>query len=309
MEKQNQSSLSLLALLPDGKVENDVRITDKTVTGICTVYVKRTDNENEFLLREIGVAALDGSNLNEAVRTAVNEAYDAAISHIAGFTPSAELQQPQVSGKTDGRGAKPIPGLKPEPEAKTPAPAPDESNAPDTQNTAEIPKNGEPADASDTGTGTHPSVDLRSIVDIPEKNGANPDAQADAPPAQAGGNDDSSAENGGIERIEFSSSLFPASDLIKSSEAENNAGEDDDGVDPEYKKALDTEITIFGKLHDCTGWKAGKILNERPDVIVDFCHRNSEDFNGPKYTGPRVEQKEALFKLYPDAIRKVDRAA
>jgi hypothetical protein len=72
---------------------------------------------------------------------------------------------------------------------------------------------------------------------------------------------------------------------------------------------LDTEITIFGKLHDCNGWKAGKILNERPEVIVDFCQRNSEDYNGPKYSGPRVDQKEALMKLFPDAARKVQKAA
>ena len=28
-------------------------------------------------------------------------------------------------------------------------------------------------------------------------------------------------------------------------------------------------------------------------MIVDFCHRNSESYNGPKYTGPRTDQKEA----------------
>ncbi len=43
MEKQNQFQ-SLMALLPNGKVENDVRITETTVTGICTVYLDRADD-------------------------------------------------------------------------------------------------------------------------------------------------------------------------------------------------------------------------------------------------------------------------
>lgn len=306
MEKKIGSSLSLLALLPDGKVENDVRITDKAVTGICTVYVKRTDNENEFLLREIGVAALNGNNLTEAVRTAVNEAYDAAISHIAGTALPATAQQPQLS-KTEDRGAKPTPGQKPEPEPETPAPAPTGEDAPEPKDEADTPKTGEPEPTSPTGTEKQqpPSVDLGSIVDISGQTEAGSAEGA----ASVNGKADNPAENGGVERIEFGASLFPASDLMKSAEAENSGGGDEDVGDPEYKKALDTEITIFGKLHDCNGWKAGKILNERPDVIVDFCHRNSESYDGPKYTGPRVEQKEALFKLYPDAVRKVDKAA
>ena len=302
MEKQNQSSLSLLTLLPGGKVENDVRITDKAVTGICTVYVNRTDDDKEFLLREIGVAALDGNNLTEAVRTAVKEAYDAAISHIAGAMPAA-AQQPQVSVKTQEPGAKPIPGPKPEPEP--PAPNPDGEDAAAPKDEADTPKADEPADAPDTGAVNNPPpVDLGAILDTPEKTGAG-SAEGAAP---VDGKADDPAENGGVERIEFSGNLFPASDLLKS-EAENSGGGDDDGGDPEYRKALDTVITIFGKLHDCNNWKAGQILKERPDVIVDFCHRNSVDYNGPKYTGPRVDQKEALFKLYPDAVRKADRAA
>lgn len=306
MEMQNQSNLSLLALLPDGKVENDIRIADKTVTGICTVYVKRTDDEKEFLLREIGVAALNDNNLTEAVRVAVREAYEAAINHIAGITPSAEHQQPQVSENTQRRGAKPTPGPKPEPEAITPAPDSGVENESEPPNDEADATNNDEQNSAFMGTEVQrPPVDLGSIVDIPEKSevgsvdGASPVNDKAVTPV----------ENGGVERIEFSSNLFPASDLIKTAETGNSGDGVDDGGDPEYQKALDMEITIFGKLHDCNGWKAGRILNERPDVIVDFCNRNSASFDGPKYTGPRVEQKESLFKLYPDAVRNAQKAA
>ena len=78
MEKQT-NSMSLLALLPEGKVENDVRITDTAVTGVCTVYVNRTADEKEYILRTIGVALLEVDNLTEAVRIATEQAYGAAM--------------------------------------------------------------------------------------------------------------------------------------------------------------------------------------------------------------------------------------
>lgn len=301
MEKNNQTAMSLLTLLPNGKVENDVRITDKAVTGICTVYVNRTDDDKEFLLREIGVAALDGSNLTEAVRIAVREAYDAAISHIAGRVPAAAPPPQFPVIETQQPGAKSISG----PKQEAPATRSNDEDAAAPKNEANTQRTDEPADLPDTEAETEPSaVDLRTILNTPGQPGA--DCAVGTPPAN--GKAEHPADNGGIERIEFKQTLLPASDLCQT-EAEHNGGGDDDGGDPEYQKALDTVITIFGKLHDCNNWKAGKILDERPDVIVDFCHRNSESYDGPKYTGPRVEQKESLFKLYSDAVRRAQKVA
>jgi hypothetical protein len=110
-----------------------------------------------------------------------------------------------------------------------------------------------------------------------------------------------------IERIDFTDSLY---DKVGEEEPSDTGGEgsEDDDTDPAYQKALDTEITIFGRLHVCNGWKAGKILDEQPAVIIDFCQRNSEGAEGPKYSGPKTDQKEALFKLYPDAALRVQKA-
>jgi hypothetical protein len=281
MEKQINPNLSLLTLLPEGKVESDFRITDKTVTGICTVYAKRTDNENEFLLREIGVASLDGGNLTEAVQIAVSQARNAAISLIAGISPFT-AQQPQLT-VIKPTVENPIPA--PEVKAEQPAPSPvNEDKGNGESEVTEQPTAIVPAVQSP------PPLDLSSIV---QPGASAPAVQANPTPASGGG----------IEKIEFDEIQFP------------NAGETpiavvaDEDADPEYQKALDMEITIVGKLHTCNGWKAGMILDRQPDVIVDFCQRNSQEYDGPKYTGPRTDQKEALFKLYPDAIRKTQNAA
>ena len=291
MEKQSYSSLSLLNLLPDGKVESDIRITDKAVTGICTVYVKRSDKENEFLLREIGVAALDGTcNLTQAVQIAVEAAYTAAMSHISGTVlPAAALQPVQTPVPKKQTQSKPPQEVKPEPTQAEDLPF--DADVDGDEEPLE-PENEEPPEPD-----FPPSVDLSNILE--------PD---NSPPLSDNDREEEPDENNGIERIGFAGTLFPASDLINSTDNNNNSALDDGG-DPEYHNALDTEITIFGKLHECNNWKASKILAEKPDVIVDFCHRNSENYNGPKYTGPRTDQKEALFKLYPDAVRKVQKAA
>ena len=287
MEKQNYSALSLLTLLPDGKVENDVRITDKTVTGICTVYVKRSDCENEFLLREIGVAAIDGNlDLTKAVKIALESAYNAAIDHIAGITVQSETQQQPLLAQSPNMELSPAAGKS---ELEKTEISPGNNNISNTESSTDdvIPVNIE--------SNSHSSVDLGNIL---QSDDSSPDSEHQKA--------ETSEDENGIERIDFDDSLFPASDLVEP--AGNNSIAQDD-IDSEYRKALDTEITIFGKLHDCNNWKAGKILDERPDVIVDFCQRNSDSYNGSKYTGPRTDRKEALFKLHPDAVRKVQKAA
>ncbi|MDR1703812.1 MAG: hypothetical protein LBS19_03895 [Clostridiales bacterium] len=272
MDNQNQFQ-SLMALLPDGKIENDIRLTDTTVTGICTVYLNRADGENAFFLRDIGVAII-GDDLTAAVRLAVDQAYGAAVSHLAAVMP-VTAKQPAVKAQQETT-------LKTAPAAQQakqePAPAPASQAAPAAASSATIVEDGP----------ERPPVDLGSIVDVP--------AQGVMTNEQVGEN---------IERVDFTQSLY-SKDAIVQDKA--GLGEDDD-ADPAYQKALETEITIFGKLHVCNGWKAGRILAEQPSAIIDFCQRNSDGAPGPKYSGPKTDQKEALFKLYPDAVLKVQAAA
>ena len=232
-------------------MDSDVRITDTTVTGVCTVYAKRSDGDNEFILRTIGVAALVESNLTEAVSIATGQAYVSAISQLAGIAGNA------------------IPQVKPQKSEPRPVEKPPEV---DLSSTAI------PTVADDT-----PSVSESSLPFGP-------------------GEVIEQTSDGGIEKIEFVDNPLTAPDVV-------NISFGDDDNDPEYQKALEMEITIFGKLNACNGWKAGKILDEQPQAIIDFCHRNSESYNGPKYTGPRTDQKEALFTLYPEAVRRVSKAA
>ena len=83
-------------------------------------------------------------------------------------------------------------------------------------------------------------------------------------------------------------SLRPASSLLP------DAGES------AYEKARNTKITILGKIHECSGWTAGRLLDEKPEVIVQFAHR---------YNGPRTEERDALKTLYTEALRRVNQAA
>ena len=96
--------------------------------------------------------------------------------------------------------------------------------------------------------------------------------------------------------------LRPASSLLKQEETPLSSKDpyEMEEEDTEMEKALATPITILGKANLCNGWLAGKILKEHPEIIVDFAHR---------YSGPKEDQKQALRTLYPEALRRRDRAA
>ena len=70
--------------------------------------------------------------------------------------------------------------------------------------------------------------------------------------------------------------------------------------DEAMTKAKEMKITILGKLHKCSGWTAGKILEEYPEVIVEFANR---------YNGPKTEERDALKLLYTEAMRRMEQAA
>ena len=95
--------------------------------------------------------------------------------------------------------------------------------------------------------------------------------------------------------------LRPASSLLRKEEERtvplvSEPGEEEEALE----SARNTAITILGKAHLCNGWTAGKILDEHPEIIVDFAHR---------YSGPKEDQKQALVALYPEALRRLHKAA
>lgn len=89
--------------------------------------------------------------------------------------------------------------------------------------------------------------------------------------------------------------LRPASSLIAAAPEP-----EPDSEDQRTEKARSTEISILGKLHECSGWTAGRLLDERPEIIVDLVKR---------YNGPKTEEKEALRTLYNEALLRVGQAA
>ena len=71
-------------------------------------------------------------------------------------------------------------------------------------------------------------------------------------------------------------------------------------TDAEIEAARAVEITIVGKAHDSYKWTAGRILDETPEVLVNFATH---------YKGDKNDEKNALMTLYPEALRKLQKAA
>ena len=110
--------------------------------------------------------------------------------------------------------------------------------------------------------------------------------------------DENSDWSSAAEQVEFFG-LKPASSLsVQNSNQSDTCDKDED--EKAFQAACAMPITILGKLHECNGWTAGKILRERPEVIVEFANR---------YNGPKIEEREALKSLYSEAIRRVNQAA
>lgn len=89
--------------------------------------------------------------------------------------------------------------------------------------------------------------------------------------------------------------LRPASSLLAAAPEP-----EPDSEEQKIAKARATKIFSLGKLHECNGWTAGRLLDERPEVIVRIAQQ---------YNGSRVEEKEAARVLYAEALRRVERAA
>ena len=89
--------------------------------------------------------------------------------------------------------------------------------------------------------------------------------------------------------------LRPASALPAAASEQESESEEQ-----KIERARTMKIYCLGRLHECDGWTAGRLLDERPEVIVDMAKR---------YNGSRVEEKEALRTLYAEALRRVEKAA
>lgn len=89
--------------------------------------------------------------------------------------------------------------------------------------------------------------------------------------------------------------LRPASSLLAAAPEP-----EPDSEDQRIEKARAMKISCLGRLHECDGWTAGRLLDERPEVIVDMAKR---------YNVSKIEEKEALRTLYAEALRRVERAA
>lgn len=89
--------------------------------------------------------------------------------------------------------------------------------------------------------------------------------------------------------------LRPASSLLPTAPES-----EPDSEEQKIEQARATEIFSLGKLHECNGWTAGRLLDERPEIIVDMAKR---------YNGSRVKEKEAFRALFSEALRRVGQAA
>lgn len=136
-----------------------------------------------------------------------------------------------------------------------------------------------------------PEVDLRPAgVDEPDETTGQDAPEPDHFEGQDGAwpPDENDGASRTAQRFDIGN-LRPASTLLP--DAEESA----------YEKARNMKITILGKLHECCGWTAGRILDEKPEFIVEFAHR---------YNGPKTEERDALKALYTEALRRVnDQAA
>lgn len=262
------ASLPISAFFRAGKMDTDFVISDQYITGICVMYAQRSAQEHEYMIREKSIVALDERGLSQCVQEAKDLAYQAAVSRLGkvDFLSTAEPHEQK--------------SVHPPSEPLTPVP-----------NKAVSPSMAEQTPPEDDGKG-----ESGNEWDAPE-NAVNPPPATSSPEAD----DDGEEALGGAQPLDLYG-LQPASSLC-SGVAQAPPPSSAAAIDPAesaYEKARNMCITILGKLHECNQWTAGRILDERPEIIVDFAHR---------YNGPKVEERDALKTLYTEALRKVNQAA
>jgi len=272
-----------------GKIDVGFEIKDGYVYGVCLLYPSRADQEHEYMIREKSIVAIGERDLSACVEDAKDFAYKSAISRLERAGNPIAAEQPAVQ-------AAPVPGVVQTDKEKAEAPAPKEEPQGETPAGTVVPVVEQPAYNPPAPTSQDPDDDELDTDDVPSEEDG--DATGDINDFKDEDDGESQQPNG-IQRLDLNFGLQPASNLLSNAPAAGPSAPARD-IDPDMKKALSMPITILGKLHASFGKTAGEILESDPQCIVDFAHR---------YTGPKVEEKEALVKLYPEAVRRVQNAA
>lgn len=258
--------LQLSAFFENGKMDADFEIGEGYVAGLCVLYAQRTAKDQEYMIRDRSIVMTEGRDLSQCVQMAKDLACRSALSRLSAL-PAVSSAVPQW--KPAMQETPPVPAVS---GASADVTAPSEEAAPMVESAQSIPLAGDEQSVLPEGVEEPFSEPQRE--EEPFLSGARQVGLAD---------------------------LRPASSLLTEEGApQRNTAPKLDEEDEALSKARNMRITILGKLHECSGWTAGKILEERPEVIVEFANR---------YNGPKVEERDALRALYTEALQRIDRAA
>lgn len=285
----SQKGTSAPIYLPDffqtGKMDNASSVKDGYLTATCLLYPQRSAQEHEYMIRERCTVELDERGYVVCEKEAKAQAFQAAIEHlqqVLQFPISPVAAQPLVTVPQQAAAPVPTPVA---PKAETSDSA--EETSPPAKVTAPPPPT---PPVQESAVETPPAPEPSAVEDTaPEDDGG-----------EAGTVNAAADEEGAPVRLDMSQ-LRPASSLVSPQKPVEEPEDDEAGMSAkQYAAARNTEITICGKLHEVFKWPAGKILDEKPQFIVEFAQR---------YDGPRTEEKSALQTLYQDALRMCNNAA
>ena len=300
----NETGKGQAGFFTGGKVDIGFEIQKDYVAGVCLAYQSRADQEHEYMIREKSFVVIGCRNLSECVEEAKDLAYKAVINRleIAGHlaappqpaAQSASTAQatpslgPVVMGREkagdSGETEKPV-----KPPVTQAARQPDDSPPPDNEEDQDDDSDFDDRQYDDNNSEDDDGDATGDVSDFEDDDGDNEDD----------GNDGEQPQGNGIQRLDLNLGLQPASSLVNSAAPAQKAATADD-ADAEMKKALAMPITILGKLHASYGKTVAEILETDPQCIVDFAHR---------YKGPKEDEKNALVKLYSEAVRRAQNAA
>ncbi len=280
-----------------GKVDIGFEIQNDYVAGVCLAYQSRADQEHEYMIREKSFVVVGERNLSECVEEAKDLAYRAVISRLE---IAGNLQAPPQPAAQSAPAGQPAPSL---------GPVSIDSEKADTSGEAEKPTR-QPAVQKEQQPVNPPEPEYDEEQDddadfANQQDEDENDDEGDAGDVSDFADDDDEDEEqepqqgNDIQRLDLNLGLQPASGLVNSAAAAQKPAPDEDS-DAEMKNALAMPITILGKLHGSYGKTVAEILDTDPQCIVDFAHR---------YKGPKVDEKNALVKLYSEAVRRVQNAA
>lgn len=288
--KESNPSKSLAEFFASGKMDNDFELHETHVNGICVLYPSRSAQEHEYMIREKSMVSLKGREVEECVQRAKDLAYESAVSRLQGVvipfpgTYQTNREAPEVPASTVSATVSTPPE----------APATIEDISMNSKATAPSPKakTPEPPLSPPPAEGEEPEE--TNTAAVPPDSSPVSGNDAELPEAEK------PATKGTVARFDLDLGLQPASNLLNDNPGRIDTSADEGDVDLDLATAMNLRITILGKLHECYNKTAGEILETNPKCIVDFAHR---------YTGPKKDEKEALLKLYPEAVRRVNQAA